>query len=274
VVTRLEARGLGHVYPGGIEALAGIDLALEEGELVCVLGPNGAGKSTLLKALGGLLAPTSGTALLEGRELAQWPSRERAQRIAVVPQQLRAIPDLTADAFVAHGRYAHQARFARPDAADRAAVTSALEAADAAELADRPLSELSGGQRQRVLVARALAQEAPLLLVDEPTAGLDPEHQLAVFDLLAALTCHGRAALVVTHELNLASQFATRLVLMAGGRIAGAGTAEEVLRPEALEPVYGPDLAYGELDSDSAGGRRPFVLPWRRSGPTRGPTEL
>ena len=138
--------------------------------------------------------------------------------------------------------------------------------------AERPLSELSGGQLQRVLIARALAQQADVLLVDEPTSSLDPEHQIGVFELVARLTREGRAAVVVTHELNLASQFATRLLLINEGRAVAEGTVDEVLRKEVLEPVYGRHLAYGTLPvrtgpragESHADEQRPFVVPWLR----------
>jgi iron complex transport system ATP-binding protein len=183
VVTRLVARALGHEYPGPRRALAEVELALAPGELVCVIGPNGSGKSTLLRLLAGLLAPGAGAVELDGRPLAALTSRARARNIAFVPQALRARPELDARAFVLGGRYAHQPRWrgilARESPADRAAVARALAEADALELAPRRLDELSQGQFQRVLLARALAQEAPLLLFDEPTAALDPSTRCA-----------------------------------------------------------------------------------------------
>jgi iron complex transport system ATP-binding protein len=136
-------------------------------------------------------------------------------------------------------------------------VADALAEADAADLCGRLLSRLSGGQRQRVLVARALAQEADLLLFDEPTASLDPEHQVRVFALIGELARRGRAAVVATHELSLASRFATRAVLLDRGRARASGTAEEVLAPAVLEPVYGRHLWYGR-----GPGGRPVVVPW------------
>ena len=130
-----------------------------------------------------------------------------------------------------------------------------------ADLGGRLMTELSGGQRQRVLVARALAQEARVWLVDEPTASLDPEHQIHVFGLISRTVQHDRAAIVVTHDLNLASQFATRLALVDDGRLVAEGTVEEVLRREVLEPVYGPALHFGTR-RHADGSERPFVLPW------------
>lgn len=264
MVERLEARGLEYAYEGKICALRGLDFSVGSGELVCVLGPNGAGKSTLLRALAGILRCSIGEVLLGERPLHHFGARERAKRIALVPQSLRSLPDVTVETFVGYGRYAHLGLFGRRGAADRDAVARALKHIDAAELAQRPLAELSGGQRQRALLARALAQEAAYLLIDEPTIALDPEHQVLAFEWIARLTCEGRAAVVVTHELNLASQFATRIVLLHEGRTAAAGSVEEVLRPAHLEPVYGKNLAYGSLAFPAGNGARPFVLPWLR----------
>jgi iron complex transport system ATP-binding protein len=280
----LEARGVVFDYDGPLRALDGVDVALAAGELVAVIGPNGSGKSTLVKVLGGLLPPTSGEVRFEGRLQVGLRPRERARGVAVVPQFLPALPEVRVEDFVLSGRYAHIPRFASATAADRDAVRRALDECDAAELADRAMAELSGGQRQRVLVARALAQEAPVLLIDEPTAGLDPEHQIRILELIASLrglrglrdggsasgATGGRAALFVTHDLNLASQYASRVVLLDGGRVAASGPVEAVLRREVLEPVYGEHLHYGTWPS-GAGAGRPFVLPRRSERePARG----
>jgi len=269
-VTLLEARAVVHVYPGPIRALDGVDLELRPGELVAVIGPNGSGKSTLVRVLGGLVAPTSGEVRLEGRGVASLPPRERARSIAVVPQFLPALPEVKVEDFVASGRYARIPRFGSPTTADREAVRRGLAACDAAELKDRSMAELSGGQRQRVLLARALAQEAPVLLVDEPTSGLDPEHQIRILDLAASIggpasSGAGRAALIVTHDLNLAGQYASRVVLLDGGKVVADGPVESVLRREVLEPVYGPRLHYGTWPSGPGAGR-PYVLARRGGG--------
>jgi iron complex transport system ATP-binding protein len=266
----LAARSIAHDYPGPIpacpiRALDGVDLALEPGELVAVIGPNGSGKSTLVRVLGGLVAPTSGQVRLEGRDLATLHPRERARLIAVVPQFLPALPEVKVEDFVASGRYARIARFASATTADREAVRRGLEECDAADLKDRAMAELSGGQRQRVLLARALAQEAPVLLVDEPTSGLDPEHQIRILDLAASQVLSTRAALIVTHDLNLAGQYATRVVLLDRGKVAAQGPVESVLRREVLEPVYGPQLFYGTWPSGPRAGR-PYVLARRGGG--------
>lgn len=262
MVDRLEGRELTFSYPGGARAVQGVSLELARGDFLAVLGPNGAGKSTLLRLLAGLLGAERGEVRIDGAPLAALTPRERAKRIAVVPQSLVAVPEVRVDDFVLGGRYAHLSPWKRAGGSDRSAVDRALAEADASEVADRPLTELSGGQRQRVLIARALAQEAEVLLVDEPSNSLDPQHQIAVFDLLAKLTCEGRAVLVVTHDLNLASQFATRALLMKDGHGVATGTPSEILRPDVLGPVYGPHLRYGTFPGPRGGTERPFVIPW------------
>lgn len=263
-MVKLSASGLRFRYDGeSDEVLRGVDLNLSEGEIVCVIGPNGAGKTTLLRLLAGLAKPAAGEVLLAGRAVRSVPAKERARNLALVPQALFALPSLTVEEFVGQGRYA-RTRFLRgPNAEDRAAVARALADADLVGLGRRSLDELSGGQRQRALVARALAQEPSVVLVDEPTNSLDPRHQLQVFELIAGLGCDGRAALVVTHDLNLASQFATRVVLIDDGAVRANGTVHEVLRPEVLGEVYGEHLAFGSRPVAGWGEDRPWVLPWR-----------
>ena len=257
---RLRALGVCHTYPGGVRALGGVDVELASGEVLVVIGPNGSGKSTLLRCLAGLLRASAGDITLDGVSVASLPARQRARALAVVPQYLPALPDLKALDFVLGGRYAHTRRFAWRQAGDLALARAALERADAGMWAERSMSELSGGQRQRVLFARALAQEAQLVLFDEPTSSLDPEHQLSAFEGIASLSKGDGASMVVTHDLNLASQFATRVLLLADGKAVATGTVPEILRPSVLEPIYGRRLFFGRIDS--GGSSRPFVLPW------------
>lgn len=260
MVSGLRGDALAFDYPGTPRAVDGVDAVVEAGEMVAVIGPNGSGKSTLLKLLAGILAPKDGRVLFGGEPVSGLRPKERARRIAVIPQTIRGLPDVEVETFVMGGRYGHFARFRGPSPHDHEVVRHALEQADASEFTERLLHQLSGGQQQRVLIARALAQEAELLLVDEPTTSLDPSHQLMVFELLARLTDAERGVLVVTHDLNLASQFADRIVLMENGRVRATGDAAAVLRPEVLEPVYGPHFFYGSLDVEGA-GPRPFVVP-------------
>ncbi|HIF41597.1 MAG TPA: ABC transporter ATP-binding protein [Planctomycetes bacterium] len=272
MVVLIESRGLGHIYSGGVEALIDLDLSIAPGEVVCILGPNGAGKSTLLKALAGLLPITAGEVTWRGESMTGWVPRFRARRLAFVPQSLITLPEVTVRTFVAQGRYSHQGVFARATPEDRQAVDQALSQADLVDLAERALPDLSGGQRQRCLVARALAQQADLLLIDEPTNALDPEHQIAVFELIESLAHEERAVAVVTHDLNLASQFASRIVLLDGGRKVADGTVNEVLRRSVLEPVYGSGLRYSswrvEEGAEGQADERPIVLPWRSPDPS------
>lgn len=259
MVALLSGTALSFTYPGPVEALRGVDVELEADGLLVILGPNGSGKSTLLRLLAGTLTPDVGEVRLGESLLHDLPLRERALRLAHVPQSLRALPQISAERFVLAGRYARIDRWRGPVAKDWHAVDLALAAADVAGLGKRALSDLSGGQRQRVLVARALAQEPDVLLVDEPTNALDPKHQLAVFDMLAGLVHHGRAVVVVTHDLVLAGQFATRMVVLDEGRVAAGGSPSEVLRPEVLCPIYGEHLHFGRMAEPDG---RPYVLPW------------
>lgn len=268
----LEYRELRFAYGGGQDAvdgaaaspwvLDGVSGGFGPGEFVSIIGPNGAGKSTLLRLLDGLETPVSGEILLGGQRLSSFDHKARARAIAFVPQYLSRVPEVTVGDFVLGGRYAHLEGWGRRTAADRDAVQRALAGCDVSGLEGRLLGALSGGQRQRVLIARTLAQEASLLLVDEPTNSLDPAHQLAIFELLAGLAQAGRSVVVVTHDLNLASQFSTRIEVMDRGQMVATGSPSEVLCPAVLHPVYGPGLAFGER-KDGAGAMRPFVLSWR-----------
>lgn len=250
---RLEARDLTFSYPGGAApALNGVTFGIAPGELTVLLGPNGSGKSTLVRLLAGLLVGDSGTVTVGGRDLRRLAPREAARSIAVVPQSLPRIPTLRVDDFVLGGRYAHFGFWRTASQRDHDAVHDALAKVGAEDCAGRLLADMSGGQRQRVLVARALAQDADFVLFDEPTASLDPEHQVRVTELVVELVADGRGAVVVTHDFNLAAQIADRVVLLREGRVAGEGAVDAVLRPESLEPVYGRHLHFGALP-DGAG---------------------
>ncbi len=259
MVNRLVARGLHFAYTPGLPVLDGVDIDLVRGELVSLVGPNGSGKSTLLRCLAGLAKPQSGVVELDGEPLSSASPLQRALRVAVVPQYLPSLFDVLVEDFVLGGRYARIDRWAGPRASDREALERALEACDALGCRGRAMSELSGGQRQRVVVARAVAQEAPVLLVDEPTTSLDPEHQVSIFELLARLACDGRIVLVVTHELNLAAQFSATMAVLHGGKLVARGSVDAMMRSEVLTPVYGERLHFGRLDDG-----RPFVVPRAR----------
>ncbi|MGH9380961.1 MAG: ABC transporter ATP-binding protein [Thermoanaerobaculia bacterium] len=225
---------------GGREILAPLDLTLEGGECLAVIGPNGAGKTTLLRLVVGVLKPSTGDVLWRGRPLAAPHRLERARRIAYVPQIRPARVPLTARDVVLLGRYPHRSRWRLgPTADDFRAVDRSLERVEMAHLAARPVDELSGGERQGVYIAAALAQEAELLALDEPTTHLDPHHQLRIARLLGDLVAEGRhTILFTTHDLNLAAAVAGRVVALVQGRVAAAGPPGEVLEPEVLGRVF------------------------------------
>jgi iron complex transport system ATP-binding protein len=238
----LNARSLTLRYGTGPLVLEAVDLDLRAGELVAVVGLNGAGKSTLLRALAGLLRPSAGEVRLDGRDVQALSGMQRARRIAYVPQALAALPPVTVERFVLNGRYAHLGLLRLPTAADRAIARDALAATDVVQHAGRPLAELSGGERQRTLVARALAQQADVLLCDEPVSAFDLPHQLGLLDLLADLAARGRIVVLTTHDLNLASQYADRVAVLHERGIAACGPPRQALQRAVVERVWGERL--------------------------------
>ncbi|MCX7925028.1 MAG: heme ABC transporter ATP-binding protein [Fimbriimonadales bacterium] len=214
-------------------------LQVAPGQVVVLLGPNGAGKSTLLRTLARTLTPFSGTRMLEGKPYESYSPTELARLVAYAPQETPAEMGFTIAELVMMGRYPHQKGFWSMSRADRDAVQRALAHTALTHLAERTLSQLSGGERQRVNLARALAQEARYLLLDEPTAHLDLHHQTQLMHRLRQYAHeHGIGALIVLHDLNLASQYADWIALMSQGRIVAQGTPDEALQPALLEQVY------------------------------------
>ncbi|GMV42060.1 MAG: hemin import ATP-binding protein HmuV [Myxococcales bacterium] len=263
----LEAQDLVFSY-GGTPAVRGLSLDLRPGTLLGLLGPNGCGKSTLLRLLSGALRPREGAVLLGGRPLATWPHRERAKAMAVVPQSTDLAFPFTVAELVRMGRTPHLGRFAFESAEDHKVADAAMEALDLGALHDRPATSCSGGERQRALIARAVAQATPVLLLDEPTSSLDLHHRVAVFALLVRHCRAGGSALVVSHDPNLAAQACDRLVVMRAGRIDAEGTVEDVMRQEVLERAYGASVAVGRHESG-----RPWALPLLTDEELRGGRE-
>jgi iron complex transport system ATP-binding protein len=230
----LQATGL-VLKLGGQRVVDGVSIALRAGEWAAIVGPNGAGKSTLLLLLAGLRRPDEGSVQLQGRPLAQWPAMQRAQRLAWLSQQGEAEGDIAARDVVRLGRLPRHGLLGAPDAADEAAVSRAMAETECSAYGERRLNELSGGERQRVLLARALAVEAPVLLLDEPTTHLDAPHQRALCRGLAARARGGAAVLTVLHDLTLALA-ADRVLVMHGGRLCADGApADEALRATLVE---------------------------------------
>lgn len=278
----LSLRGVTAGYPGqgsssanaAKNQLLDVDLGLGAGELVCVLGPNGAGKTTLVRVGSGLLQPSSGEVRLLGSNVADMARADVARSLAVVEQQQELAMGFTVREVVAMGRAPHQSTWMRPSERDEAVVLEALQRCDLVELASRPAHALSGGEQKRVAIARALVQEPKVLLLDEPGAFLDVKHQLDLYELLAA-EVKGRelACLVVMHDLNVAAQFADRIVLMKRGRVVAAGTVDEVMTWKTLKETFDADLYCGV--NDLTGAR--FFLPMRArstgaAAPENGPT--
>ena len=237
-------RGLGASL-GGAEVLHQIDLELRAGCWTAVVGPNGAGKSTLLRAIGGLL-PCSGQVELLGRQLQHWPRQQRARALSWLGQNQSAADDLTVHDVAMLGRLPHQSWLAPASPADLAAVERALRQTQAWDWRERALGELSGGERQRVLLARALAVEAQVLLMDEPLANLDPPHQADWLLLVRELVAAGRSVVSVLHEISIALH-ADDLVVMQQGRIAHHGACADPATQRALEQVFEHRIAIHAL---------------------------
>jgi iron complex transport system ATP-binding protein len=249
----LQAHGLS-VRRGGREVLCEFELSAHAGSVIALAGPNGAGKSSALKALAGLW-PSRGTITVRGRALGELSLRERARTLAYVPQQSLLQRGLRVREVVRQGRYAHDPIWPSLRERTEPAVDQALERADLTGFAQRPWNELSGGEQRRVLLARALATEAPIILLDEPTASLDLAHALHFLALLRELAAAGRCMLVVLHDLEQVRRCADHCVLLDRGRIAVAGPTAEVIRPEPIRRVYGVEL----VEQAALGFRLPEV---------------
>lgn len=239
----LDIRDL-HARRGGRPVLRGISFAVGAGEFVGLIGPNGAGKTTLMRAILGLV-PSEGAIALAGRT--DLSPRDRARRVSYVPQEREIAWPVTVERLVALGRTPHLAAFAGMGHRDREAVAKALRRMEVEAFAGRPATGLSGGEQARVLIARALAQEAPLMLADEPAAGLDPQHQIALMQTFAGLAREGGSVVACLHDLGLAASWCTRLVLIDAGKVVADGPPRAVLTAERLRAVYHIDVYLSDL---------------------------
>jgi len=261
-------------YPGapaGRLALAHVALTVGTGEIVGVIGPNSAGKTTIIRLLTKVVTPLRGTIVFDGASLAGWSRWELARHVAVVPQDMPAALPFTVEQLVLMGRYPHAPRRFFETPADLAAARAAMAETGVTELARVPVQTLSGGERQRVMVARALAQEPRLLILDEPTAHLDLRYQAECIGLLRRINRErGTTVVLVSHDLNLAAEVCDRLVLLSAGRVVRVGSPSDVLDAGRLSAVYGCDV----MVTSSAVTGRPLVQvrwpePAARGGETR-----
>lgn len=235
-----ELRGVSFAFPNGREVLSGCDFLLREGDFVAVIGPNGAGKSTLLNLLTGYLSPKNGEVNFRGKPLRAWNRRDLACHIAVVPQREETTFPFTVEQAVLMGRYIHQAApFGFESDEDHAIAREAIAMVDLEGLANRRATELSGGEQQRLLIARALAQKSPVLLLDEPTSSLDIAHQQLVFSLLERLNRElGLTILTISHDINLAALYCKEIAILSDGCFVARGAPQEVLTETRLSEVY------------------------------------
>ncbi|HLX24787.1 MAG TPA: ABC transporter ATP-binding protein [Usitatibacter sp.] len=237
----------------------GVDLEFPAGEIVCLLGPNGSGKTTLLRTLLGLIAPLAGDVTLDGRSLEAWPGRERATRLAYVPQAAQSYFDFSVLEMVQMGRTAHRGVFAVPGERDRELALASLARLRIAALAERPIHRVSGGECQLALIARALASEARHLLMDEPTANLDFGNQALILDEVARLKASGAAVLFSTHHPDHALRIADRVVMLRDGKVLAAGHAGDTINSQNLSALYGRPIDVAEVVSPDGVRRRTCV---------------
>ncbi len=248
-------------YTGtGRNAVDGVSFAVPRGRLTALAGPNGSGKSSLVRALLRRADVSAGLITIDTRDVKELSHSELAISVAVVPQREETTFPVQVREYVALGRYPHLGLWKTASASDETAVEEALAQADVESLADRDTDALSGGEWQRVRIARALAQKAPALVLDEPTTFLDVAHEMAIFELLHSLARSGLAVLLVSHQLNLVARFADTIVLLHEGRVATSGSPTEVMRADRLESIYGWPLV---ISRDPAVGA-PALVPLRR----------
>lgn len=252
----LTAGGLCFAH-GERKVIDNLSMHLTAGCLHVIVGPNGSGKSTLLDLMAGYRTPDTGAIQLDGQPISVFSPAERARHLAYMPQNEHAGFAYTVRETVMMGRHPHIPRFSPPSPEDRAKVDDALRAVDMTALADRPATDLSGGERQRTALARTLAQDAPLMLLDEPTASMDPRHALETMHLLRNLCQNGGSVLAVLHDLNLAAAFADGVTVLHRGRVATSGSVETALVPEIISEVFGVEAF---VDDDPFTGRPRIAL--------------
>jgi iron complex transport system ATP-binding protein len=257
----IELKDLVVSYPGArANAVDGVSFVSARGKLTALAGPNGSGKSSIVKALLRRAHNPRGSVSIDGRDVRLLSYSELARSVAVVPQREEGAFPIQVREYVALGRYPHLGLWRSPSTDDQRAVEEALSQAGVDDLADRDTDALSGGEWQRVRIARALAQKAPALVLDEPTTFLDVAHEMAIFELMSSLARSGLAVLLVSHQLNLVARFADTIVLLDNGKVATSGSPTEVMRADRLEAIYGWPVV---ITRDPAVGA-PALVPLRR----------
>ena len=260
---RLRTRDLTLAYRSDRPVVAGLDLAVPPDRVTAIIGANGSGKSTVLKALARLLRPTAGAVLLDGQDLHRLPTRDVARQLGLLPQGPVTPDGITVRELVRRGRTPHTSVLRQWSPADQQAVDAALATTGTADLADELVDSLSGGQRQRAWLALTVAQDTPLLLLDEPTTYLDVAHQLDVLELVRDLHAAVRTVVMVLHDVNQAARYADHLVAMRDGRVVAAGPPASVLTPALLADVFGVRCrVLTDPDSDT-----PLIVPVARLQP-------
>lgn len=237
-----------------------LDVRITDGSFTVIVGPNACGKSTLLRSLARVLKPQSGAVYLDGQAISSYPSRQVAKQLGMLPQSPIVPGGIVVEELVARGRFAHQRLLRQWSSEDEAAVRDAMRQTEVTDLADRFVDELSGGQRQRVWLAMALAQQTPILLLDEPTTFLDLSHQFEVLDLCAELHEQGRTIVAVLHDLNHAGRYATDLIVMRDGEVLAQGPPAAVLTASLVETVF--SMPCRVMDDPETG--TPMVVPAAR----------
>jgi iron complex transport system ATP-binding protein len=253
---RLKADSLTLAYDRRVVA-ENLDVRITDGSFTVIVGPNACGKSTLLRALARVLKPQAGAVYLDGNAIASYPSKHIAKQLGMLPQSPVVPGGVVVEELVARGRFAHQRMLRQWSPEDETAVAEAMRLTEVADLADRFVDELSGGQRQRVWLAMALAQQTPILLLDEPTTFLDLAHQFEVLDLCAELHEEGRTVVAVLHDLNHACRYATELIVMRAGEVLAQGAPAEVMTADLVEQVF--SMPCRVIDDPETG--TPMVVP-------------
>lgn len=259
-MNRLSAENVTLAYDQRVIAEQ-LSVEIPDNSFTVVVGPNACGKSTLLRALSRMLKPSQGRVLLDGQTIHSMPARKVARTLGLLPQSSIAPEGITVGDLVGRGRYPHQSLLRQWSAEDERVVQESMAHTGVADLAERYVDELSGGQRQRVWIAMALAQQTPLLLLDEPTTYLDIQHQIDVLDLCADLHEQGRTLVAVLHDLNHAARYATHLIALRAGRVVAQGAPKDIVTAELVEEVFG--LRCQVIDDPETG--TPLVVPAARA---------